>query len=154
MKMPDEWLKEREQNKLRWFCDNVHAVMFISDFMNIIELWDDLIDKDVSLTDEDINDGFERMMIGLNINPFFVTNRNHLMPLIIHTINAYHDSEILKKGNKREMFLAFSLRNFGLELYQACAFITGGYEHLRKVSPEIRSFFCFEDYDEWVKENG
>ena len=151
--MNSEWVIERDQKREEWFCGNQDAVKFVTDFMNCAETWDDLIDEDY-VPDDRIHDAFERALIGFNTNPFFVNNRLYLMAIIIHTINAYHDSEILKTGNEREKFIAFHLRNFGLEVYQACALLTGGYEHLRKVSPEMRSFFCFENYSDWVKENG
>jgi hypothetical protein len=45
--------------------------------------------------------------------------------------------------------LAFHIRNLGIELYIATAFLLGGYDYMRKVSLEIRTFFAFETFEEW-----
>ncbi|WP_282460149.1 hypothetical protein, partial [Mycoplasmopsis arginini] len=74
-----------------------------------------------------------------------------LTPILIHTASAWLDSEILKTSkDSRQKMLAFHLRNLSLELYHATAFLVGGFEHLRKVSIEMRTYFALESYKEWL----
>ena len=93
---------------------------------------------------------FMNLMFVLPENVWFSTHKNYYLPLIMMSINAFHDANDLCKSDKPHLRnLAFHIRNLGIELYIATAFLLGGYEYMRKVSPEIRSFFAFETFEEW-----
>ena len=144
-----EWHQQSIANRRRWFLGHELAMAFIGTFFDAIELWDDLIDKDVVITDDHINRAFIGMLFALPANDWFVANRQHYLPLIMMMINAWHDANKLESSeSKRLRNLAFHIRNLGLEIHIATAFLLGGYEHMRQVSPEIREFFAFEDFEE------
>ena len=148
--MTDEWHAQREANKQRWLLGHAEAIDFISNIMSAVEFWDDLIDKDVVLEDESINKIMLNLLFVLPQNKWFVANTTYYMPLFMMAINAFHDSNELCKSDKPHLRnLAFHIRNLGLELYIATAFLLGGYDYMRKVSPEIRAFFAFESFEEW-----
>ena len=42
-----------------------------------------------------------------------------------------------------------SCSNPGIELAMLCAFVVGGYDHMRSVSLAMREFFHHENYEEW-----
>jgi hypothetical protein len=52
-----------------------------------------------------------------------------------------------KSDKKHLRNLAFHIRNFGIEIHIATAFLIGGFEHMRKVSREIREFYAFEEFE-------
>lgn len=152
--MSDEWQIKNQENKRKWFLGNDLAISFINQLFFCVELWDDLIDKDEEITDERINQAFAMLMFGLPSNDFFIANRAYLLPLILQSINGFFDSNKMASApDKKLRNLAFHVRNLGTEVQIATAYIVGGYDHMRKVSEEIREFFAFEDFDSWDLKN-
>ena len=144
-----EWRKMRDKCLYKWFMGDQHAIQCFIDISTIVETWDDLIDKD-EVTDKDINYAFDACFIHLPRNPFYMKFRHMLEPLIIMSVNAYHDSETLvKRDDESSRMMSFYIRNIGLELVPMIAFCIGGYDHMRKISMEARDFFIHETYEEW-----
>lgn len=146
----DEWHLKRDAKHAGWFLSNQQACDFIEIVMAAIEFTDDLIDKDKTIDDDMIMRNMMALLIRLPNNDFFIENRQHMSVILIHTANAFMDSEQLKTSkDERHQLLAFHLRNFALELYQATAYCVGGWQHLRKVAVEMREFFALETFKEW-----
>lgn len=155
MDMPQEWHEKNQENKRRWFKNNTQAVEFINAYFKAVELWDDLIDRDVEITNEFVNDTFLGLMLALPMNDWFVQHRQYYAPLIMASINGFHDANEMCLSDKKHIRnLAFHIRNFGIELHIATAFLIGGYAHMRAVSREIREFFAFESFEEWEFNHG
>lgn len=151
----DAWIALRNRNRETWMMGNQEAIAFLAALGAYVEMWDDLIDKDKPVSDEMVNDTLGAALLHIACNPFVAANRAYLFPLLVQMISSYEDSEILcRDEDERCRNLAFHLRNYPLELYQACAFLVGGWEHLRRVGPEMRRFFAFESYSEWEFANG
>lgn len=103
---------------------------------------DDLIDT--------LRDGRPRMskeqMVGLFFNaavlynmPFFTKYRDLLFPIVLQVTNTYQDSiawEHAPESHLRQMADVF--RTCGNEMYVMVALITGGQEHMRKMSMAIK----------------
>jgi hypothetical protein len=150
-KVSQEWCEKRDLKHADWFLGNVQACDFIHTVMSAIEFTDDLIDKDKPIDNDIIMRNMMALLIRLPNNDFFINNRQHMSVILIHAASAFIDSEALKTSeDERHKLLAFHLRNFALELYHATAFCVGGWEHLRKVSVEMREFFAVETYKEWL----
>lgn len=148
--MAQEWQDQRDANKQRWFLGHAEAIDFIGNIMSAFEFWDDLIDKDVELEDEYISKVMVNLLFVLPQNRWFVANTAYYMPLFMMCFSAFFDSNEMCKSDKKHIRnLAFHIRNLGIELYVATAFLVGGYTHMREVSREIREFFAFETFEEW-----
>ena len=148
MNMTQEWQAQNQANKRRWFMGNESAIAFVNMLFDAVELWDDLIDKDVEVKDEHVNRVFMNLMFSLPANAWFSAHKEYYLPLIMTSINAFHDANKLA-GDKELRNLAFHIRNFGIEIHIATAFLIGGYDHMRAVSEEMRRFFAFETFEEW-----
>lgn len=144
-----DWRKARDAKVLHWMCGNEDAVRVCVQTSHIAEVWDDLKDGDKKPTEREIAHAFESMMIRLQTNPFYLQNHAMLTAIIVVAINAWHDANAWEneEGWKRQD--AFYLRNMGIEIATMCAFLTGGYDHLRRVSAEMREFFHHETYEAW-----
>ena len=146
--MSAQWQEDSKANKLRWFLGHQEAIEFVGCFFDAVELWDDLIDKDVLISDDHINRAFLSLMFVLPANRWFVANYAYYQPLIMASINGFHDANEMCKSDKKHLRnLAFHIRNFGIEIHIATAFLIGGFEHMRKVSREIREFYAFEEFE-------
>ena len=96
----------------------------------------------------------DRVLVGVFVklaaNPFWLKFRHLIEPIIIIAVNAWMDAnELAKRDDEKLKQLAFHIRNYSTEIAMMCAFLVGGWEHVRKVSAEMREFFQHESYSEW-----
>lgn len=146
----DEWRAERDANLSAWLCGNVDAVNFILQLGEVAEVWDDLIDGDPVPPDR-LHSAFITAVFDLSGNPFFNLHRDYLRPLILAGMNAWLDSVVLEaKPDSWSRTWAYALRDYYMELVPACAFLLGGYQHMRRASLEARQFFQAETLEEFL----
>lgn len=144
-----EWRKVRNLKILEWFHGNQAAVDCFVMISQIAETWDDLVDKGEA-NEGDVERSYMNALIGLECNKFYTENRPMILPIMIIMMNGWLDSnEMVHTASKENHVKAYVLRNLGLELLPLFAFLTGGYDHMRKVSLEMREFFTHDDFDEW-----
>lgn len=147
-----EWRVLRDSKLLEWFDGDQSAVDFIIAISSISELWDDLTDKDKTLTQEEINQVFWNALVTLPCNDFFNTHKTFLMPLILQSINAWHDSVELEAGTENDRAYALTLRLLALQIAPMIVFIKKGFAESRKVSVEMwRYFTAHDDAMKWIK---
>lgn len=147
---PAGWLQTRDELRRKWLLGDDEAIAFLVMLMQTVEAWDDIVDRDHAHDPAQVNEAFLCALYGLPANPFFQRHHMQILPLIMVAINAWHDANLLaKRSDEKLKNIAFHLRNMGIEFYILCAFLIGGYEHMRAVSPEIREFFAIESFKEW-----
>lgn len=145
-----DWRASRDEKLLSWLCGDADAVAFVVNLSTIIEIWDDLIDGDRKPSDAEIHNAFLLALFDMQANTFFSRHKTHLLPLIMTSINAWLDSVDMERGRDRhERMWAFFLKDYGRELFIQCAFLAGGYNHMRSVSMEMRRHFTHETYETW-----
>ena len=145
-----EWREQRDELIGQWLNYNLHARDFLIDIGHAFEVWDDLIDRDKPVSDEAINGAFVRLLFDLPTNPFYAANAAYLRPLLMAGVNAWLDSTVLEKeGTPWATVWAYALRDWYMEIVPACAFLIGGFEHMRRVSLEARRFFQAETLEEY-----
>jgi hypothetical protein len=149
-----DWLKKRDALRAKACGGDAYALAFLSTVMDAVEIWDDLIDKDKPVADTDLNRVFVNLMFFLPQNPFFDRNKAYLLPIMMTCINAWMDSTDLQKSPvKRDLATAWYLKQMGVELYGAVAFLTGGFQHMREVSFEARDVLAHEEFTDFLQEN-
>lgn len=145
-----EWRVIRNREMLKWMNGNQNAVDCVVGLSRISETWDDLIDRDKEVGPEAINQAFVTAAIDLQVNPFYKENESLFFAMNVTGINAWMDATKLEKSDdKKWRMLSFYIRNFAYEIMTIAAFRAGGWEHLRKVSLEMRQFCAHESYDQW-----
>ena len=150
----EEYQIERDRRRYEWLLGNKQAIDAVQTLVNIAEFWDDVTDKDREVTADEADAAFWGALVELQVNEFFQAHKSSFMPIIILAINAWKDSEILKKSASSDVRrVAFHQRVFLHEVTKLAAFIIGGYAHLRKVSPDISAFYAQETFEEWDLEN-
>lgn len=150
----DEWIAERNRKLLEWFNGDASAVEFLLLISEITETWDDLIDRDCPVSDTQINAAFMKAMLVLPVHPFYMRHRAYLWPLMNQAVNSWLDAnELVKQGDDGRRY-AFVVRNMDIQIAQAIAYLTGGWDHMRHVSAEMWTYFGVkqDDYDDWVAE--
>jgi len=152
---PDDWLVIRDEKMLAWMAGDQQAVEAVNTICSICDVWDDLVDKDKEVSEADVNAAFTKALIGLQMNGFYKRHEPYFFPLLVTGINAWLDANALQASpSDKWRMLAFYIRTFGFEIAHLAAFLAGGWDHLRKVSLEMRMFFETESYSEWEHRHG
>lgn len=145
-----EWRDERNEKMLEWMAGNPYAVQTALILGDACEMWDDLVDGDKVVTPQDVDRVLVGVFVGLATNPFWQQARQFIEPIVIVAINSWMDANTFANSKDEKLRqLAFHIRNYSTEVAMACAFVAGGWEHLRKVSSEMRQFFQHESFSEW-----
>jgi hypothetical protein len=134
------WRRVRNERLREWIQDE-HAISFILDYSDAVELWDDLIDGDKGIDKQHVMRVFVNILTVLPLNPFFNHYKPVLMPLINAALNAWIDSISLEKGSDNDKAIAYVLRDYMHEIFIYTIFLTRGHDYMRSVSLEVRNFF-------------
>lgn len=146
----DQWRRQRDANLQRWLLGNVEAVNTVVAISSIAETWDDLADGDNPPSLERINQTFILALVKLQVNDFYKANEALFYSQIVTAINAWMDAnEFQKSASEHERMYAWFLRSLGHEITHLAAFRVGGWEHMRKLSLEMRRFFQHETFQTW-----
>jgi len=152
MKDLDKQLPTFKENLNYWLIGNSNAIVFCLDMIKAIHLWDDLIDKDNELKDEEINDVFTFLMVDMPMNPFYAVNQREIAPMMQNIILKWHTANVFEKEKEvNDVDKAYMLRAELYQLFVLCATLIGGRQWGRDMSVSIwRSYI--ESVDELKKE--
>lgn len=135
-----------------YFKGDEAAVNFIVDLFASWHIWDDLIDKDKPVSDEDVNLSFINAYIKLPRNYFYQANFKTLNPLMENAILSWMAANQLEK-NKENLELSYALRNNYLSIITACAGIIGGDDWAIEVAIDVQKKMAKNDsFEAYAKE--
>lgn len=147
-----EWRKARDAQLLEWFGGDEFAVQFVTDIIQIAEVWDDIVDGD-TLDLRQVDSAMTAAMLRLPLNPFYREHGHYLTPLIIQAINTWKVSNALSNGNRDQRAVAFTLRHMDLQLVQAVVQLTQGQDMAREIGIEIWTQYAArpdDGIDKWL----
>lgn len=131
---------------------NIDAVRFCKDLITLVDLWDDLVDKDKEKTNDEINDVFRIALINIPLNPFYQKFQGHLIPLIMNCILQWEDANKMEKSVElSDKHQAFMLKASAIQIISYCAFIIGGMDWSREIGIKIRKLYN-ENLEDFMKE--
>ena len=78
--------EDRIQKLQGILLENRDAALFVAMVFRVFHAWDDLIDRDVPLADEEINIAFYLAMVQIPRNPFYRANFAELSPIVSQAI--------------------------------------------------------------------
>jgi hypothetical protein len=135
--------------KLReWLKGDEDAVSLNAAVHQVVEVWDDLIDRDGPVVAEAINNAFYLLFVTIPRNAFYQQHFSVLNPLIESAILDWHAANEFER-RRHQLETAFGLRCAGQALTVMCARIIGGVEWARSVNVQLRS--SGETYAEYIK---
>jgi hypothetical protein len=133
----------------KWLKGHREAVGMVLMIHDIVELWDDLIDRDKEPSPDDINRVFRAALIELPRNGFYQDNFAALNTLIESAIFDWHTANKFEKAGAN-LETAFGLRCTIQSVTVISARIVGGEEWAQQVNNEIRSLG--ETFSAYAKE--
>jgi hypothetical protein len=130
---------------------STEAVQFVVRVFRVLHVWDDLIDRDKALTDDEINSVFWDLLVVLPTDPFYVRNIALLNSTLVNAIVNWHIANKLEReGDEKDKSIAFVLRGAYIDLLSAAAFIVGGMRWAQEIGPAIRRWAHEETFDEYM----
>ncbi|MNV60368.1 hypothetical protein D3C71_1528280 [compost metagenome] len=118
---------------------NQSAVDFLRLAFRVAHLWDDLIDRDQVLADDDISEGMFAALVLLPRNAFYRANFDSLNSILANASTNWHIATALERSQgvapKR---IAYVLRSAYVDLVTHSALLLGGPAWARDVGVEMR----------------
>ena len=148
-----DWQKERDRKLRNWFKGDLEATACMVAISSVCETWDDLYDGD-PVKPSSVEQAFVALFLQLQDNPFFRKHQDQITAVMVVVINGWADSNsLVSSGKKDDRIKAYILRNLGLELIPLFAYWTGGYQHMRDISLDMREFVAHETFEQWEREH-
>lgn len=133
----------------RELAGHPEALRFLDIVYRSIEVWDDIIDRDNSVTDEDVHAAFTALLVELPFNGFFQVQKATLCPMIFVVITSWHAANALPRDPH-----GYVLRK---EFINLCLMVIGlcvGPARQREVALEAWKATAESDsFDEYMKGN-
>lgn len=147
--------KIKADDRLSWFKGNQEALDLYNATALIAEMWDNLIDKDKEVSDEDVHKLMNAALIGLPLNPFFLKHNATFYPLLITSAASYVASTKLEKSSDPlEVEHAHMLRFSIYMMPLLAAILAGGLEHGIEMMVKCATTMMPEGVGTFLKEKG
>lgn len=136
---------EHKQTFIDFFTSvysNSNAVNLSMMLIEVAHIWDDLIDKDNPVSDDDINLAFRYLIYDIPINPIY----RAIPSLPDHMLNVYlrwRDATVMERNNPTDHDLekCFMLRAGIYDIFAIIAFYIAGDEASKAIGPSIRRLY-------------
>jgi hypothetical protein len=130
---------------------NADAVNFVVRIFRALHVWDDLIDKDKPVADDEIHAVFWDLLIGLPSDKFYQANLGLLSATLVNSVVNWHISNKLERdGDEKDKSIAFILRGAYIDVLSTSALIVGGLDWVREIGPDIRRWAHEETFAQYL----
>ena len=143
-----------QEGKLEWFGGNVDALNVFRMFGDLAHLWDDLVDKDVEVSEAAINNAFLICLVYLPANPFYRSIQAEVMPMWITVVSAYRTANQLERDKDAHgIEIAHGLRYAAGNIIAYVVHVCVGPEKATEYMPDVWKTIFAERFDEYRKEH-
>jgi len=149
--MDIEQEKRFVENLRKVLLDDAEAITYCLQLTYVSHIWDDLIDKDKPIKDEEIHNAFRICLYDIQKNPFYRKYQDELLPITLNCILQWQDATRMERGDDHDKHMAYMLRVSLISLFAHCALLVGGTEWAYKIGPEVRRIYS-EDFGDYMKE--
>ena len=125
---------------------NAEAWDYLSIIARAARLIDDLVDEPKKWVRDNSYNLAQLLLVDLPSNAFFHTNKSALLPMHVTSLNAWIDSNEWMDKDKTRKNYALVIRDQLTELGLLVAYITGGNNHMRNISLNVRELFLKEEF--------
>lgn len=137
---------------LRWLKNDKAAADYVEMVCNVAHVWDDLIDRDKDVSDEDISKAFFEALIRLPRNPFYRKHFDHLNSVLMNAISNWQvATKLERKGGEYEKSIAFILRSSYIDLVTQSALLVADQQWACQVGEEARRLAHGETYSGYLQ---
>lgn len=137
-----------------WFGGNADAAQLVSDLCFVAHVWDDLIDKDKPVSQEQINAAFELALFAIPNNPFYLAHRAGIAPLIYSGILGFVTANRMEQsGDEHQLEIAHGLRYGAANVAAYAVAVTNSRQDAETILPEAWKHWMPERIADYMKEH-
>lgn len=148
-------MADTDQSVLRdWFNDEA-AIALGEMLADISQIWDDLIDRDVPVTNSAINTMMRFALIDIPKNSFYQRHFASLHPVMEDRLYTWFDANLLEReGGRTNLQVAYVLRSVITDILIHMTYLEGGLAHRQQMALAIRQriFSDMEPLGEYIAE--
>ena len=148
------WGEPSYDKMLEILAGNQDAVRMMQVIGKWSHIYDDLIDKDKEVTEDQINWVMWELLVGLQLNPFYTANSIILTPIVMSGILNWHAANQIEKiGDLEELRISHSIRYSICDVGMVSMILAGGLEHAKKYARVARLLFQCDTWDHYKSEH-
>jgi hypothetical protein len=140
----------RNAERLEWFGGNQEALFMVDLMIDIAQTWDDVVDKDKEVTENDINRAFSNALIYLPLNGFYRQIQYQIIPMWITVISSFETANKFERDkDEHGIELAYLLRCSVGQIIAYAMYVCTGSEICKENLPAMWKWLLsgrFEDY--------
>jgi len=143
-----------DEDKLKWFGGNHHALNMFHAIIDLAHVWDDLIDKDKPVSDIELNRAFLTALVYLPANPFYRSIQDAILPMWLVVVSSYETANKFEADkDPHGIEISHGLRFAAGNIIAYAIHVCVGPEKAREVLPEVWKTLFNERFDEYRKEH-
>lgn len=137
----------------RYFRGDEDAVSLAMMVVHVCDVWDDLIDKDQEIRDQDISQAFMFALCAMPRNRFYRRHVDEIVPMIeLGVLNWMTANHLHATGERKALEIAHVIRHGIGDLFIHMARLIGGMQWGIEVAPEIKMLVQNDTFDEFLQE--
>jgi purine-cytosine permease-like protein len=143
-----------DQGELEWFGGDHHALNMYRAFIDLLHIWDDLVDKDKPVPEVDINRAFLICLVYLPGNPFYRSIQDAILPMWLVVVSSYETANKFEADkDPHGIEISHGLRYAAGNIIAYAVHVCVGTEKAREVLPAVWKNIFYERFDEYRKEH-
>jgi len=143
-----------QQGKLEWFGGNQDALDVCRLLVTLSHTWDDLVDKDKPVSENDINNAFLIALVYLPSNPFYKYIQAQILPMWITVVSAYQTANYFEQTkDDHGIEIAHNLRYAAGNIIAYMMHVCLGPEKAKEYLPEMWKTVVAERFADYRKEH-
>ena len=143
-----------EIGKLEWFGGNQDALNMYRALAFLAHTWDDLVDKDKSVSEIDINHAFLTALVYLPANPFYRAIQDAILPMWMVVVSSYEAANKFERDkDPHGLEIAHGLRYAAGNILAYAVHVCVGPDKAREYLPDMWKAIFHERFDAYRKEH-
>lgn len=140
--------------KNEWFNDNKDAIELYKNLCALADIWDNMIDRDKPVTNEQINDVFLTCLYRLPLNPVYNYLQLQIAPMWLTVVSSYEAANKFEADKDQHgLELAHVLRYSAGQIISYIMIYCLGVEKAREYIPEMWKTLANERFDVYLREH-
>ena len=137
-----------------WFGGNREALVMYQMIVDLAHTWDDLIDKDKPVSDDEIDNAFLICLVYLPNNAFYRSIQDQILPMWITVVSAFQTANKFERDkDSHGIEISHGLRHAAGNIIAYAIHACVGPEKAKARIPEMWKDVMGERFDEYRKEH-
>jgi hypothetical protein len=142
------------EGKLEWFGGDQNAYNLFQMFIELSHTWDDIVDKDKDVSEDQVNNAFLIALVYMPSNPFYQRIQSAILPMWIPVVSAYKTANKFEQDkDEHGIEIAHNLRYAAGYIISYMVHVCVGYEKAQEFMPDVWKAVVFERFDDYRKEH-